>query len=90
MRGKEKPIFPHRLAGIEAEEKRLDAEGARRKRIAVARTRVARIVSPEHVDVAAMSLLLLEEVKGPGNVSRSMLLERCRQSYPESFSREAP
>src|SRR2546426_3561014 len=88
--------FPHRfaegrmqaLAREDAERMRSSADVRRQARVEHARRRAAEIL-PGHVDIAAMALMLLEEVRGPGNVSRSMLIERCRQSYPDAFEPEA-
>jgi hypothetical protein len=78
------------LGALEAERKDGEALATikRRKRIEEARD-FCRPFMADHLDVAAMSLILLREERGVGNVSRAMVRERCRRSYPDLFNEEA-
>jgi len=67
---------------------RLSAEQQRKQRIEAARTWCASFLPSEHLDVGAMTAILLREVHGPGKVTAAMVLDRAHKVY--GVSAKAP
>lgn len=72
------------LEAQDGERMRTSADIKRAQRIEEARDYV-RPFAGDHLDIFAMSAILLREEHGPGKVTPEMVYRRCRQSYPESF-----
>ena len=74
-----------RLDALERDELRNAADARRRERIAEARDFCQPFMA-DHLDAAAMSLIMLREEFGVGNVTRAMVRERVRHTYPGIFN----